>query len=113
MSSLVPVSGIHFQSSFSHLLRVVMFRRSISARGCLIQSCAVFDVYALILKSFFHLLSFFEHFFATRTTVPQILFAKAFDFRRSGTSIYLNLIAKALQLFCESHSIDGSCVLLA
>src|SRR6266511_1961920 len=110
MSSLVPVPRIHFQSSFSHLLRVVMFSRSISARGCLIQSCAVFDVDPLSLQSLFHLLSFFEHFFATRTAVSQILFTKSLDFRCSGTSIYLNLIAKALQLFCESHSIDGSCV---
>src|SRR5712671_6560754 len=108
MSSLVPVSRIHFQSSFSHLLRVVMFSRSISACGCLIQSCAVFDVDPLTLKSLFHLLSFFEYFFATRTTVPQILFTKALDFWCSGTSIYLNLIAKPLQLVCESHSVDGS-----
>src|SRR5262245_39473408 len=113
MSGLVVVSGVHFQGSFSHLCRVVMLGRSISPRSRLIQSCALSDVNALTLKSLFHLLSFFEHFFATRTAIAQILFTETLDFRGSGTRIYLNLISKGLQLLRKIHSVDVSSVLLA
>src|SRR2546429_1743809 len=93
---LVVITSVHLQRSLSHLCVVISFTEPVGSCCGLIQSCAFFNFCAFLLKPLFHLLSFFLYFLPSRTGFLQILFAESFDLRRSGSSVYFNLITQLL-----------------
>src|SRR5260370_1166164 len=66
-----------------------MLAGAIGARCRLFQTSVFRDYSSIAFKTLFHLVRSLNYFFATRTTLLQISFAEAFDFRCARASVYI------------------------